>query len=135
VFKRILKQSNWIPTWLGGFLIQLQQSLVYVALANVAMLAVTMWYSAGFEISQKYLPILTIWHFLLIIVVGWMLLIFIDYKYLTPARMRFSNKQAVVHTNPNTLMLETLIEEAKILKADNVELKALVEKLIDDKKN
>jgi len=102
----LFKQSKILPTWSGGFLIQLQQSLVYVGICNIVMIAITMWYTAGYEITQKYLPSISIWHFLILLMSGWLTVMFIDYKFLHPARQRYMNKQVAKHKNPAMELLQ-----------------------------
>lgn len=119
----LFKQSKLLPTWMGGFLIQMQQSLVYVGILNIVMLAVTMWYTAGYGIVQKYLPFVSIWHFLTILAFGWLTIMFIDYKYLHPTRQRHLNRQVAKHKNPAMELLEKAAIVNENMQKDIAEIK------------
>jgi len=127
----LFKQSKALPTWGGGFLIQLQQSLVYVGILNIFMLAITMWYTAGYEIAQKYLPSVAIWHFLVLLFSGWLTIMFIDYKFFHPARQRYMNKQVAKHKNPAMELLQKLDRDNEDIRKDIAEIK----KALDIKEN
>ena len=114
----LFRQNKSLPNWLGGFLIQLQQSLVYVGIFNIVMLAITMWYTAGYEIVNKYLPAVNIGHFLIVIASGWLIIIFVDYKYLTPTRLRYQNRQVAKHKNPAMELLQKVDRDNEKLHKD-----------------
>ena len=119
----LFRQNKSLPNWLGGFLIQLQQSLVYVGIFNIVMLAITMWYTAGYEIVQKYLPAVNIGHFLIAIASGWLTIIFINYKYLTPTRLRYQNRQVAKHKNPDMKLLQKIDRDNANIRKDIAALK------------
>ena len=121
--KGLFKQSSLLPTWMGGLLIQMQMSLVYVAIANIVMLAVTMWYTSGYQVAQEYLPFFTIRHFLGLGVVCWGLIIFVDFKFIAPAKQRFLNRQAAKHKNPILELIEKMDKDNKEVRKDIVEIK------------
>jgi len=117
VSRGFLKQSTLLPTWLGGILTQLQMSLMYVGMANIFMLAITMWYTKGADIVQRFMPSFEIYHFLLLLVLGWATVMLVDFKYLTPVRTRFLNRQTSKHKNPVFELLEKVaIKQGKMEK-------------------
>lgn len=119
----LFKQSKLLPTWMGGFLIQMQQSLVYVGMLNIIMLAITMWYTAGYDIVQKYLPSVSIWHFLTGLAFGWLTIMFIDYKYLHPTRQKHQNRQVAKHKNPAMELLQKADADNENMKKDIAQIK------------
>jgi len=121
------KQSKILPTWLGGFLIQLQQSLVYVGILNIAMLAITMWYTAGYEIVQNYLPSISLYHFLIVLALGWLTVMFIDFRYLHPTRQRYMNKQVAKHKNPAMELLQKVDKDHEAMRNDIADIKKAIE--------
>lgn len=127
----LFKQSQLLPTWTGGFLIQMQQSLVYVGILNIVMLAVTMWYTAGYGIVQKYLPSISIWHFLTGLALGWLTIMFIDYKYLQAARWRHQNRQVAKHKNPAMKLLQKAAIVNEKMQKDIAQIKKAL-KIKDD---
>ena len=119
-------QSNLLPTWTGGFLIQMQQSLVYVGILNIIMLAITMWYTAGYEIVQKYLPFVSIWHFLIVLATGWAIIMLIDYKFLAPVRQRWMNRHVAKHKNPTLELLQKVDADNKKARLDIAKIKKVL---------
>lgn len=96
----LLKQSKVLPAWLGAVLVQVQNSFFYVGLFNTVMLAITLWYTAGYEIAAQYAPWVSLWLFIALGIVFWLALIGLDYKFFYPIRQRFLNEQACKHPNP-----------------------------------
>lgn len=98
---------------------QYQNSFFYVGLFNTVMLAVTLWYTAGYEIAQRYLPWFGLWMFILTGVALWHLMIAFDYKFFYPVRQRFLNVQACKHENP-------AMDELRAIRKEIAELKEYV---------
>lgn len=110
----LLKQVKGKPSWWGALQVQMTNSFFYLSLYNTMALTITVWYTAGHEIAQKYAPWFNFWLFLAFGFVGWCLLMFVDYKFLLPARTGFINLQSCKHQNPAMEALERL--EADVLK-------------------
>lgn len=119
----LFKQSQRLPTWMGGFLTQLQMTLIYVGIANIVMIAITMWYTSGHLIVKEYLPFFTIRHFLCLGVLCWGILIFIDYKFVAPAKQRYLNRQVAKHKNPTLELLKRVDRDNKKMSKDIAEIK------------
>lgn len=121
---RLFKQSSIVPTWIGAIFSQLQMSLMYVGIANIFMLSVTMWYTAGQDIAQKYVPFITsTWQILVMLVVGWSIVIFFDYKFIIPAKQRHLNRQAAKHKNIVLELLEKMDKDNNAMRADIAKIK------------
>ena len=119
----VFKQSQKLPTWIGGFLIQLQMSIVYVGIANIVMIAITMWYTSGHLIAEEYLPFVTLRVFLLFGAACWGMLIFLDYKYIAPAKQRHLNRQAAKHKNPVYELVEKIDKDNEEIRKDIAKIK------------
>ena len=98
-------------------------SLIYVGIANITMMAITMWYTSGHLIAEQYLPFVTIRHFLAFGAFCWMVVIFIDFKYIAPARQKWMNRHAAKHKNPILELLQKVDKDNKTMKKDMVEIK------------
>ena len=112
----IFRQSDILPDWAGGFLVQLQQSLVYVGIANVVMLIFTTWYTAGISLTKQYASFLSLWHIVLAGIILWLAVVVLDRKYFAPARQRYMNSHAVIHKNPSMDLLRKM--EAQLVAQD-----------------
>ena len=119
----VFKQSQKLPTWIGGFLIQLQMSIVYVGIANIVLIALTFYYTSGHIIAKEYLPFVTLRVFLIFGVVCWGMLIFLDYKYIAPAKQRHLNRQAAKHKNPVYELVEKIDKDNEEIRKDIAKIK------------
>ena len=134
--ERLFKQSQILPTWIGAIFVQLQQTLMYVGIANIFMIAVTLWYTAGHDLAARFVPFITaVWQVLIILVLAWAMVILINWKYIIPAKQRHTNSQAVVHENPMVTTLNKLAEKQDMMCKDMIEIKTKlgIEELPDDK--
>lgn len=122
--KRLFKQSDSLPTWIGAIVAQLQQSLMYIGIANIFMLAVTMWYTAGAGLAARFVPFITaVWQLLIIVVIGWAVVILLNWKYIMPAKQRHLNSQTVVHENPMVAQLREMEAKQAEIHKDIAEIK------------
>ena len=121
---KLFKQSTILPTWIGAIFVQLQMSLLYVGIANIFMLAITMWYTAGHQIAEKYVPFITTpWQVIIILVIGWSVVIYYDYKFIIPAKQRYLNQQAAKHKNIVLELLEKMDKDNNVMRADIAKIK------------
>ena len=98
-------------------MVQLTNSLFYITLLNTLMLALTFWYTTGYEIASKYLPWVNVGIFLAVVALVNVIVAVLDYVLIYPSRQGFINEQACKHPNP---AMESLVR----LEADMAKVKA-----------
>lgn len=106
----ILKQGK-LPMWVGGLQVQMVASSYYTAAYSTIMLAMTFWYTTGDAVAQKFTPWMNFWIFLGLSAFGLLLILFLDYKFIQPSRVAFTNDQSCKHNNP-------WMDELKIVRKD-----------------
>lgn len=97
---RLFLQSDKIPFWMGAVQVQFTNSLIYVSVYNTIALSLTFWYAAGYQMAQEYAPWFSLWLYLTVLVACFAVTLFIDYKFMFPARIKYVNEQTCRHENP-----------------------------------
>ncbi len=116
----LLRQSRSVPQWMGALQVQIMNSMFYVNLVSMGMMILTFWYTAGYQIKDRYLPWLEIWMFIAAAVIVVSLVMLLDYLFILPVRTAFNSQQSAKHNNP---AMESLIR----LEADIAKIKAKLE--------
>lgn len=122
IFGLLFKQYN-LGKWLGSTFTQITNSFFYLSIINTVMLAITSWQTSLQERILSVFPWFNFWWFLIMIVFITLLVMFLDYKLVYPARQAFQSKQSYAHENPVRTDLERILEHNKKLDKDNEELK------------
>lgn len=120
-----IRQSR-LPMWVGAFQVQISNSMFYMNIVSMAMMIGTFWYTAGYQISAKYLPWMNIWLFIVVVVVIFIIVMISDYMLIMPTRVAFTNKQACKHDNPAMVEILNLTRKIDILTDDIKKIKAAV---------
>lgn len=85
---------------MGALQVQLTNSFFYMSLYTTVALTFTFWYTAGYQIAERYAPWLSFWMFVGICFLGLMVLMYLDYRFMYPIRAKFINEQTCKHENP-----------------------------------
>lgn len=115
-------KQNKLPPWVGAFQVQVTNSMFYVNLISSGMMVLTFWYTAGYQIRDRYMPWLNIWMFVAVVAVVVIVVMFMDYKFVYPSRQAFQNEQACKHENPAMEELRAIREnQRKIMQRLGIE--------------
>jgi hypothetical protein len=102
-----MKQYN-IGWFFGLYWTQLQFSASYIGFISFAMVSTTMWVLAGKSLQELF-PWLSFALFALLIFVSLFLIIpWLDYKFMQKTRQAYLNEQGWKHDNPTRLLLERM---------------------------
>lgn len=103
--------------WVGTFQVQLMNSGIYTQFVSITMMMLTFWYTAGYPIRDKYFPWLNMWEFIgTLAVVIWVVIPYLDYKFILPSRQAFINEQSLKHNNEAMNKINQLAEDMKKVK-------------------
>ena len=89
-----------MPAWIGAIQIQIQNGLFYINLISTGMMVLTFWYTAGYPIRDRYLPWFSLWMFIGLLGLIFVIVMVVDYKWILPSRLAFTNEQSCKHENP-----------------------------------
>lgn len=118
-----IKQAKIFPL-VGALQVQVQNSMFYITFINVFMLASTFWFTTGAPFVQIHnIKWFTFWHLMAIGVIGFLVVMLLDYKFMYPSRQAFVNKQSTIHANP---AMDALLEVKDDIKA--------IKKQLEDRK-
>lgn len=120
--QRFLKQYQGIP-WVGALQVQISNSMLYVSAINTFMLAMTFWYTTGSPLTSQYAPWIHFWTFAGIVILVMLTVMLLDYKYLYPARLGFTNRQTYKHDNP-------AVDDLKLIKEKQRDLEEKLDKIL-----
>ena len=120
----LLNQSKR-NSWLGGLQVQVGNSLFYVNIISTSMAILTFWYTAGYQIHDRYAQWFTLWLFIGVVILAMAVLMVLDFKYVYPSRQAFVNEQACKHDNPAMDLMEATLKEVQELRAEVKALKGL----------
>lgn len=115
--KNLFRQSKGIP-WVGAVQVQVINSLIYLSVMNSCMLAFTVWHTAGYEITRQYAPWVNIWIFFTLLISGFLVVMYLDYKMLYPSRVEHNNRQAYKQKNPAVDDLQAILADLKRIKQE-----------------
>lgn len=110
--EKVMRQSK-MPAWIGAFQVQVMNSFFYLNLISSAMMILTFWYTAGYQIADKYFPWLSLRMFVLVVIILFGLIMFIDYKFILPSRQAFINNQSFKHENEAMIAIRDIQERLK----------------------
>lgn len=135
IFSLLFKQYN-LGKWLGSTFTQITNSFFYLSIINTVMLAITSWQTFLQERILSVFPWFNFWWFLIMIVFITLLVMFLDYKLVYPARVAFQSKQSYYHENPFKTDMERLFVENAELKNEILSIKKYLKipDLITEKK-
>lgn len=123
----LIKQTKG-RMWLGGLQVQVSNSMFYMNLISTAMMILTFWYTAGYQIQGRYAQWLNLWMFIGFVILVFVAVMILDYIFVLPSRQAFTNEQACKHENPAMDELYAIRKENAELKQELIELKeALIE--------
>jgi hypothetical protein len=117
---KTLNQFKRTPRWIGGIQIQVANSSYYTVWYSQAMLVFTFWTVAGYPMAQKYAPWLSMWLFIGLMIISLVFLVILDYIFVQPSRIAFSNDQSFSHKN-------AAMDEILIIRADINKIKKKLE--------
>ena len=113
-----------ILPFLGAVQVQYANSMTYVSIASVTMMALTFWGVAGTSILGSVFPWMGAREFLALVAVGLVCVMIFDRKVMYRHRLSFLNEQAYrADRNPAKDNLLEIIEEQKALKSDIAKIK------------
>ena len=124
IYRRLLKQNKLLGLWPGALLTQFGNSLMYLTVFNTLMIAVTAWYTT----LSTFLPF-PFWVFVGVIVVAELVVMVLDYKFIQPSRVAYTNLQGWQHQNLSREQFKGVRTEIQELKDELSKLTKLVEKL------
>jgi hypothetical protein len=109
-----------VPSWVGAYQVQVMNSAFYTGLASTVMLLFTFWYTAGYQIRDRYLPFVNLWEFAALgVILLWGIIPYLDYTLLLKSRVEFANKQACKHENP-------AMDELAAIRKELAEIKRMI---------
>lgn len=114
IIRKIFRQHQ-PKLWLGGIRDMLTRAQTYYALLNMPLLLITV-YTVREATIHKYMPWLTLPMFFIILVVGIIIVIIIDYKIVYPSVIAFHQHEAWKH---RSMARQNLDKQRKRL--DNME--------------
>lgn len=96
---KVLRQYN-LGHWLGFTYSQTFNTMAYLNIFMAGINMLTFWHTTMVQTRPDYLAWITLPIFIGLVFVGFWLVGFIDYKFVMPARVSFSNRQFFRHDNP-----------------------------------
>jgi hypothetical protein len=115
-----LKQSKLLPGWVGALQVQIMNSMFYMNLISTGMMIMTFWYTAGYQIQNRYAPWFNLWTFVGMVILIFAIVMVVDYIFILPTRVSFTNEQACKHNNP-------WMDEILLMKKDLAKIKKALE--------
>jgi uncharacterized membrane protein len=112
-----MRQTRRTFQWLGALQVQMANASYYTVWYSNVMLALTFWYTAGYQISQQYAPWLNFWIFMVLMAASIFVFMALDYLYIFPSRIAFTNRQAYKHDNEAMDILKRV--EADMIRVKN----------------
>jgi len=100
------KQKTTLGLVPGALLTQFSSSMIYITVFNTVMIVVTAWSTTLVDILPVSFTV-----FFSIGLVGWLLIMFLDYLFIQPSRMAYMNKQGWKHQNQVKISIEEFRKE------------------------
>lgn len=110
-----MKQAKY-RRWLGAIQVQIQNTAFYDSFLSMAMLATTMWYTAGYPLTSKYIPWYTIEMFFATLLTYKLIAMYVDYRFMYSSRIGFTAEQSYRKFNPSVADLIQIKEDVKKIK-------------------
>lgn len=122
--ERLLKQTKALPL-LGAIQIQFSNISLYLSLYSFFTLSLVLWSTTIVYIAwwPRWITLPT---FFVLAILGAMVVMFLDYKFVYPSRVAFLNEQSCKHPNP---AMESLLRVEAVQKEQAAEIKAIRKKL------
>jgi len=95
MLKKILKQYK--TPWIGGFKEVLAQTVFYITVINFTLITVTAYNTTLREFFLVWMPGFKLWMFFVILILGVLLGMILEYKFITPSQYAFKSKQMFGH--------------------------------------
>lgn len=112
---KLLKQAK-PRLWLGGFQVQLSQSMAnYMIYFNLSFMGLMFWHTTAAPWLRQYYPGAVLWMFVLFMVLILTSLMLLDRKLAYPSRQAYLNRQTYKHANPAVDDLRELKKNLKKL--------------------
>ena len=105
-----------ILSFLGAVQVQYSNSMTYVSVASVTMMALTFWATAGMSIIGSVFPWMGAREFLGFVALGLICVMVFDRFVMYPHRQAFLNKQSYRYENPAVEDLHKLLSDMKKIK-------------------
>ena len=96
---RLLRQHN-LGKWLGFSYSQTFNTMAYLNVFMAAINLLTFWHTTMVQTRPDYLAWVSLPVFVAFILLAFSIVGFLDYKFIMPARVSFSNQQFFRHENP-----------------------------------
>ncbi len=139
--KGLAKQYNLGP-WLGGFKDLASRTMIYVSVLSFTQISATFWYTTLQPAISKDVPWLSFGLYFTTLVLGVLVIMFIEYKFILPSSYTFLNKQEYLHKNLIRQDIEEVMKEVgnlqeevnKSKKTTSQDIKEVVKELTELRK-
>ena len=115
--KFLVKQYNFGP-WLGGFKDLFSRTMLYISIINFILIAITAYDVTLRSFVLQYLPWISFWIYLVILIGVVLLAMVLEFKFIIPSHYTFLNKQEFEHQNLIRKELEDIRKELQELREE-----------------